>query len=278
MEAYFQSLSSLHPVTYYIRERRSLANGNTMSGDNQEVLAYWNRQDVESMYDKHLLNAEIELIRGRISADAKILDAGCGEGEGTIVYSAIAGAVVHAVDFSETRLALARQRLGDRHNVIFEQADFLKGYAGDRDYDFIISQRFLINIMEWPRQQKILLDLMDALRPGGRLLMLEGSKQGVESLNNLRSLLNLEPIPVKWHNLFFDDEMLISFMEQHGYRLIEQDGLGTYFMLTRGVRPALDSKLDWDCEFNRLAVQPEAADLLGFRTKFSRLKLFVFEK
>jgi SAM-dependent methyltransferase len=249
-----------------------------MDHDSEHVLAYWNRPDVESMYDKHLLNAEIELIRSRIAVNAKILDAGCGEGEGTIVYSAIPGVEVHAVDFSETRLAMARQRLAGRHNVLVKQLDFLKPYNWTDDYDFVISQRFLINLLGWPLQQRVLLDLASRLKPRGRLLMLEGSQQGVNSLNELRSSLGLEPIPVKWHNLFFDDDSLIDFMRQNGYRLIEQDGLGTYFMLTRGIRPTLVSNLDWDCEFNRCAALPEVADLLGFRTKFSRLKLFVFEK
>src|SRR6266576_3192038 len=48
-------------------------------------------------------------------------------------------------------------------------------------------------------------------KPGGRLLMLEGSKQGMDSLNEFRAAFGLNPIPVKWHNLFFDDEVLIRF-------------------------------------------------------------------
>jgi ubiquinone/menaquinone biosynthesis C-methylase UbiE len=257
---------------------RVLVTEQNMTAESNDVLAYWNRRDVESMYDKHLLNAEIELIRSRLAPNTKILDAGCGEGEGTIVYSAMPGVVVDAADFSETRLGLAKERLGHQHNVVFRQVDFLSGYSSDNDYDFVVSQRFLINIMEWRLQQKVLLDLMKALKPGGRLLMLEGSKQGVDSLNEFRSSLDLQPIPVKWHNLFFDDDALIAFMREHGYRLVEQDGLGSYFVLTRGIRPALGSTLDWDCEFNRLAAGSKAAELLGFRTKFSRLKLFVFEK
>ena len=43
----------------------------------KEVLEYWNRDDVESMYDKYLLKLEIELIRERILKNSKILDAGC---------------------------------------------------------------------------------------------------------------------------------------------------------------------------------------------------------
>lgn len=243
-----------------------------------QVLEYWNRDSVESMYDKHLLNAEIELIRQRIPKGAKILDAGCGEGEGTLAYSSVPGAVVHAVDFSETRLQKARERLRGRNNVVFKQVDFLSIYKLDSDYDVVVSQRFLINLMEWPLQQQVLLDLMSVLKPGGIFLMLEGSRQGVASLNQFRAALHLEPLSVKWHNLFFDDEALVDFMRQHGYDLLGQGGLGTYFLLTRGVRPALDQTLNWDCDFNRMAALPGTEALLGLGTKFSRLKLWVFQR
>ena len=134
---------------------------------------------------------ETELIRRRIAVNAKILDAGCGEGEGTIVYSDIPGVTAHAFDFSETRLANGSRKISWSGNVLLRQVDFLKEYACDTDYDFIISQRFLINIMQWPLQQKVLLDFMRYLKPGGRLLMLEGSQQGVDSLNEFRSSLDL---------------------------------------------------------------------------------------
>lgn len=246
--------------------------------DNSQVLEYWNRDDVESMYDKHLLNAEIELIKRRIVPNAKILDAGCGEGEGTLVYSAIPGVVVHAVDFSQTRLDKATKTLQGRSNVTLQRVDFLAPYVLANDYDIVISQRFMINLMEWSLQQKVVLALMAMLKPGGRLLMLEGSKQGMDSLNEFRAAFGLNPIPSKWHNLFFDDDVLIRFMQQHAYNLLEEDGLGAYFLLTRGVRPALEKELSWDCEFNRLAATPEMKRLLAFDTRFSRLKLWVFGK
>jgi SAM-dependent methyltransferase len=244
----------------------------------EQVLEYWNNDDVESMYDKNLLNAEIEIIKQRIPPGAKILDAGCGEGEGTLVYSSIPGSEVHAVDLSETRLRKAKGRLNGRENVLLKQVDFLGTYDLDNDYDVIVSQRFLINLMEWALQQKVLLDLMSMLKPGGKLLMLEGSKQGVDSLNEFRVAWRLEPIPVKWHNLFFDDQALVDFMRQHGYDLVGERGLGTYFLLTRGIRPTLDQTLNWDCEFNRLAAAARTEELLGLGPKFSRLKLWVFRK
>ena len=108
--------------------------------------------------------------------------------------------------------------------------------------------------------------------------MLEGSRQGVDSLNKFRAAWGLDPIPVKWHNLFLNDDVLIEFMQEHGHTLVEQDGLGTYFLLTRGIRPNLDRDLNWECEFNRLAATRTMEHLLGFGTRFSRLKLWVFQK
>jgi len=249
-----------------------------MIRNNEQMLEYWNRDEVESMYDKHLLNAEIELIKRRISAGSKILDAGCGEGEGTRVYCAISGVQVHAVDFSETRLKKAAQNLQGFNNVILKQVDFLEEYQLDCDYDFVVSQRFMINLLEWSLQQKVLTDLMSRLRSGGRLLMLEGSQPGVDALNEFRAAMGLDPIPVKWHNLFFDDKSLVGFMTGKGHRLVEEDGLGTYFVLTRGVRPAIDRELNWDCRFNEMSASAKVSDFLRLGPRLSRLKLWVFEK
>lgn len=249
-----------------------------MPHNNKEVLEYWNREDVESMYDKHLIGLEIELIRKRIRPNSKMLDAGCGEGEGALVYAAIPGTAVHAADFSETRLKKAARRLKASPNVSLKKVDFLASYSLDNDYDYIVSQRFLINLMEWELQKKVLKDFRSLLKPGGRLLMLEGVNGGVASLNRVRGALGLEPIPVKWHNLFFDDEALKSYMASIGFRIVEEDGLGEYFFLTRGIRPYFETELRWDSKFNKISANEETRDALRFGERFSRLKFWVFER
>lgn len=60
-----------------------------MVHNNGEVLGHWNKEDVESMYDKHSINALIRLIKSHISIGSKILDSGCGEGEGIFEYSKV---------------------------------------------------------------------------------------------------------------------------------------------------------------------------------------------
>ncbi len=249
-----------------------------MVHNNKEVLEYWNQDDVESMYDKHLINLEIELLRKRIRNGAKVLDAGCGEGEGTIVYSAIPDVVVHAVDFSDTRLKKAKERLAGRTNVTLKKVDFLSEHDLDNDYDFVISQRFLINLMEWELQKKVILGLMDRLKPQGTLLMLEGCVDGVNELNDFRSLYGMEAIPVKWHNLFFENAKLIDAMKENGHTLTDEDGLGEYFVLSRGIRPIFDSNLTWDSEFNKISSGQAVRDMLKLKSKFSRLKLWAFSK
>lgn len=249
-----------------------------MTHNNKEVLEYWNKDKIESMYDKHLINLEINLIKSKLLKKSKILDAGCGEAEGTEIYSNIPGVKLHAVDFSDTRLSKARKKLKNKKNITIKKVDFLGKYRLDKNYDFVISQRFLINLMDWKLQKRVLLDLMGMLKKGGRLLMLEGSADGVNELNTFRKIFKLEPIKIKWHNLFFKDKKLIDFMEKNKFKLIEVDGFGEYFVLTRGIRPIFDKKLNWKNEFNKTATNSKLRDILNFKERFSRLKLWIFKK
>lgn len=249
-----------------------------MVHNNKEVLEYWNKSEVESMYDKNLINAEIALICSKITQGSKILDAGCGEGEGTFEYAHITDCTVHGVDFSETRLIKAKERLTQLPNVTLQQVDFLSNYVLDTDFDYIIAQRFLINLMEWDLQKKVILDLVSHLKPGGKFLMFEGSQDGVDELNAFRSLYNLPAIDVKWHNLFFKNELMNQLLQENNLKLVETDGLGEYFLLTRGIRPSLDSNLDWDTQFNQVSASSEVKNALRLKDKFSRLKLWVIEK
>lgn len=243
------------------------------------ILEYWNDDHVESMYDKHLINSELDLIEKYIPTNSKVLDAGCGEGEGSLRYSSIEGTILHAADFSETRLQKAAVNLSGRNNVELKKVDFLGNYSLDKDYDVIVCQRFLINLMEWKLQKKVILDLMSLLKPGGRLIMLEGSVSGVNELNNLRKIFNLSPIEIKWHNRFFNDDELIDFMADNSFELLKSEGLGVYFFMTRGIRPYFDKNLNWDSEFNGISASTELNKTLGFDNKrFSRLKLWVFLK
>jgi ubiquinone/menaquinone biosynthesis C-methylase UbiE len=250
-----------------------------MTYEHDEILAYWEDPAVESMYDKHLLALEVRQIRAHIVPNSKILDAGCGEGEGTLEYSGLEGVSIVAADFSETRLSKAAERLKGQANVELRRVDFVRDIPFGPIFDAVISQRFLINLTDWDLQKQVLRGLVGCLMPGGFLLVLEGSNDGVRELNRIRELLQLPAIPVKWHNLFFDDAMLTEFMDQVGCEHVSTKGLGAYFLLTRGVRPCFErGALNWSSEFNALAATADLDEALGLGSRFSRLKLWVFRK
>jgi len=230
------------------------------------------------MYDKHLLGIETRLIKQHIDGNSSILDAGCGEGEGTAEYAKIPGVSVTGVDFSEVRLQFAAERTRNMPNVRLLQMDLMNDIVPERQYDVIISQRFIINILDWDQQKQVIRRLTSFLGHNGKLILLEGSKDGVNQLNNLRAAFGLEAIPVKWHNLFFDDDALTAFCLDLKLRLAATNGMGTYFALTRAVRPAIENQTNWDCEFNRLAATDDARKHLNIDNRFSRLKLWVFQK
>ncbi len=249
-----------------------------MVHNNKEVLEYWNKEDVESMYDKFLIRAEIELIKKHIPINSKVLDAGCGEGEGTLEYAKIKNLRIHAADFSTTRLKKAKKRLKDFSNVELFQIDFLNKYDLDYDYDVIISQRFLINLMELDIQKRVIKELIARINSGGYFLIFEGSVDGVNELNNFRKLFGLKPILIKWHNLFFNDSHLENFLIKEGMEIVQKEGLGDYFFLTRGIRPYFETDLSWNSKYNKTASSKALKKFLHLGDRFSRLKLWVCKK
>lgn len=254
--------------------------------ENQE---YWNDPAVESMYDKHLLRLEIDSIKEHLKPDDYVLDVGCGEGEGTVEYAKVVKAV-HAIDFSHTRLAKARERLGSAglSNVHFDDVDMLDesvtpcGCSShvvlpSNNYDAIVSQRFLINMPSWEAQQKVLTELYLKLKPGGRLILLEGSKLGTDQLNGARELLGLPPIPVRWHNVFIDDRELSYFLVAGlGMKFSRGTGFGAYFVGTRLFAPLMSANHTWDSTLNERASSLDFERYMRIGNLCSRLKLWVF--
>ncbi|PIP52054.1 hypothetical protein COX09_03660 [Candidatus Beckwithbacteria bacterium CG23_combo_of_CG06-09_8_20_14_all_47_9] len=226
-----------------------------------KVHKYWENQNNPSMEDKFLLNLEINLIKKQLGP-GKILDVGCGEGEGTYAYSKIKGVIIEGIDYSETRLKMARKNFP---GINFKKIDLLQKYKLNK-YDYIISQRCLINLINWTQQKKVIKDLIALLKPNGKLILLEGSKQGVIELNKFRAKLNLKPISIRWHNKFIDDNNLIN------AKFVLTGNLGGYFLLTRGISPFFKPNPNWNCTFNKLATKIE------MDSKFSRLKLWIYQK
>lgn len=217
-----------------------------------KILDYWDDPKVESMPDKTLLGLEIGAIRDRISRGAHILDVGCGEGEGTAIYSSVEGVSIDAIDFSNTRLQKASatvKECGQPERVTFIKLDITSDGWSDAltrgvpyyGYDIIISQRCLINLDSWEAQAKAINDLLGLLSGRGKLLLLEGSAEGAYHLNVARGICGLPEIPIRWHNKFLRETDIAELLTKRGsdFAIKEISGFGNYFLLTRVAKPLL---------------------------------------
>lgn len=212
------------------------------------------------MPDDYLFKAETAKIK-KLLGSGKLLDVGCGEGRATYTYSQIPGLIVQGIDYANNRLRVARRNYP---RIKFITADLTKKLPAAK-YDYIVSQRFLINLANWQQQSTVIKRLLKLLLPKGKLILCEGSLQGVKRLNVFRSKLALKYIPVRWHNVFIDDNKLIRL----GFKCL--GGFGGYFLLTHGVRPFFDQQTEWKCKFNQLAVNIEMP------AEYSRLKIWQYE-
>jgi len=130
-----------------------------------------------------------QLLKGRITKEMRILDAGCGSGR-NLTYLLRSGYNVHAIDRSEAAIAAVRE-LGAllspewpaaRASVeTVEQMHFADGV-----FDFIISSAVLHFARNEAHFSQMLHELWRVLKPGGRLFVRLASSIGIE--NKIRPL------------------------------------------------------------------------------------------
>lgn len=252
----------------------------------KEVDAHWDDPKVESQYDKNLMWLESRLITRQLPTDGKILDAGCGEGEGTHCY-AIMNPRTHVVglDRSPTRLKLAtegmRARGVLRDNMSFVQSSVTKMPFTNDTFNAVVSQRCLINLLTDEERQAAVEELVRVCKNGCSIICLEGSVEGNAGLNHTRSKHGLPPIDVKFHNRFFTEDEITKLFSDAGAELDYSRGLGGYLYLTRVVKPAVcaeaGAEVSWNTDFNVIASEE---DFYGNISKHDcdRLKMWVFTK
>ena len=207
------------------------------------VRQHWENPATQSLADGHLKRLEITTIASGIPAGATVLDMGCGDGEGSLVYAKEASFLV-GVDYASTMIAKATARLADAgiSNVRFTQGD-VRTFSSEVPFTCVVTERCLINLESWPAQEQALRRIHGLLEPGGRYIMAEATVQGLDALNALRERVGLAPTGMPWHNVFFDVDVLVPALERIGFALRAHHDFGMYYFVSRVIHP--------------LAVQPE---------------------
>ena len=243
------------------------------------------KDDRGTAMDFNLRELEIETASSYMNDGDDVLDIGCGTGYSLREYAkrhAIRGiGIDYAEQMVESATERALQEPGLRGTVEYQHASVLELPFDDNSFDVITSGRCLMALLNWGDQQAALKELHRVLRPGGKLVLMEGTLQGLERLNTARTRFGLDAIPAvdreRLITLKFDESELIAFGVKL-FDLLTIQRFGMYYFITRVLHPLLvaPDKPRNDARINEVAreiakVYPNFEDL-------GHLVAFVWQK
>jgi ubiquinone/menaquinone biosynthesis C-methylase UbiE len=195
--------------------------------------------------DYNLRDLEIDLGTEYIRDGDAVLDVGCGLGVALRTYASRRRIEAVGIDYSGNMIEGARRRLAEvapELAISFQEASVTELPFPDSGFDVVTSHRCLMALLDWQLQQAALVELHRVLRPGGTLVLLEGTFEGLERLNFFRRLFGLDEIEAGGRDrlltLKFHEGELLNFVEPL-FELVRVQRFGMYYFLTRIVQPLL---------------------------------------
>jgi ubiquinone/menaquinone biosynthesis C-methylase UbiE len=213
--------------------------------------------------DFHLRDLEIGYAIQFIRDGDTVLDVGCGPGVALRHYASHRKIAAHGIDYAENMLALAKQRLAETRpdlKIDFRQGSVLDLPFPSTTFDVVTSHRCLMALLEWGPQQQALLEIYRVLKPGGILVLMEGTQEGLERLNVYRSAFDLSEIAADGRDRLLTrklrEQEFLQFVEPY-YEVLRTQRFGMYYFLTRIVQPLLVAPESprYDHKLNEVAKQ-----------------------
>lgn len=220
---------------------------------------------------------EINAISKYIKEKQKILEPGCGNGYTAWKLTKTKQVFIDAYDLCEELISLAKARSKDKlkGDYNFFHADACV-WKKENNYDTIFTERVLQNIPLWDNQQIALENIYMSLKKGGYYIMEECFMSGLNNLNQARQELDLPFIDEPWHNVFFDDKALFTFMSTLGFKKVAEDNfLSGYYFGSRVLLAALYPK---DKKLLSASILNEYFCNLPPAGNFSPMRIVIFEK
>jgi SAM-dependent methyltransferase len=193
-----------------------------------------------TLFDDNLRTLEIETVQSWLTKADRVLEIFCGNGVSTLEFAAHCKSIV-ACDLSEKMIASARRSLASRAplgtNVTFEQRDVLeidRAYAGR--CDTVVSVRGLINLPSRELQEEAMLKVHRLLPRGGKFIFIEGYRNGLNKINELREKFSLKPLSEPWYDNNFEEPRLSQFLSNY-FNVKHERSLDIYFLVSRVLYP-----------------------------------------
>ncbi len=264
--------------------------------DAEKVRQYWEERAREfagnpdaTTNDVYLRELEARTLVEQLQAldlpdGAEVLDVGCGNGYTLLIIAEHFEKLRFVgMDYSAAMIESAATLLAGRPNlknrVSFMVGDVtrLNEFIGDRLFDCIMSDRCLINLASFEVQSEAIGSLSKHLKAGGHFVAIENFMEGQRELNEARAALGLPEIPVRWHNIFFNEDEFVEVCQKHFTDVRIHEFASSYYFATRviysgmcrmqGVEP------DYRHEIHQLAVKlPVSGRFCPIRMAVMKLK------
>ncbi len=191
------------------------------------------------------------------------LDVGCGLGYAVTQYAQRFDIQAYGIDYSENMIQGAEELTRKNYPAVVSRAKFMHASVmelpfPENHFDVVTSHRCLMALLDWDKQKVALKEIHRVLKPGGVLVLMEGTFEGLEKLNAARNKFNLESIAPDGRDrlltLKFREKELLDFCRPF-YIHENTHRFGMYYFLTRVVQPLLvtPAKPSYDHKLNAVA-------------------------
>ncbi len=212
-----------------------------------------------------------------------VLDVGCGDGYTTVaVAAALTQLCFTGIDYSENMITIARNRvagqpgLKDRVTFAVGDATDLDSSCGNSIYHAVLSDRCLINLESLEHQGRAIGQVARHTQPGGYYVAIENFTEGQDEMNRLRASVGLPEIPVRWHNLYFNEADFKRLAEPFFEAIEFREFSSSYYFATRVIYSAMcqmrGETPDYRHEIHQLAVK------LPWFGQFSPIRMVVMRR
>ena len=165
-------------------------------------------QKIRDLESEFIIDGIRSFIAGSSAEKIKLLDVGCGNGFTlSLVNRNFPELILSGIEYTPELRDLANKK-GLPCEIL--PGDIRDSLSIQTEQDIIICQRVIINLLNKEDQKKALRNLINSLRSGGFLIVIEAFTSGLENLNKCRVELGLSQIPPAHHNLYLEDDFFAA--------------------------------------------------------------------
>ena len=205
---------------------------------------HWNRRALAeedearvNIHDTVQRDLELDFVLAHLPQSGRVLEVGCGNGYVTRQIRERC-AWVDAFDFAENMIDRARRSWGERNNRFYHGSVLDPATCEATAYTAAVCVRVLINLQSLAEQVSAIDNIAGWLVPGGKLILVEGFRDGFDALNRLRhdiDLPDIVPAAINYYSYLAELRPAIDTR----FEVVDSFHTGMFDFLTRIVYPRL---------------------------------------